>query len=253
MRILHVIPGLTRERGGPTAVVQALSRHQAEAGHDVTVLTTDQGARNGEHSADVAPAVRLEWHSGRGPDRLAFAPTFRAAVRGHLRRCDLVHVHSLFTNPVHVTLREALIAARPVVLRPCGQLHPYSLRRSSWVKRAYLALWGPMIRRACSAWHYTSAQEAAASWPSDGSHFVLPNGIEAAEFAVDRPAAREQARKRWPDLHRRPYVVFLGRLHSKKRLALLVGAFLGSVPEPHRLVVAGPDEEGLWPRLARHL
>jgi glycosyltransferase involved in cell wall biosynthesis len=168
-----------------------------------------------------------------------------------LRRSDLVHVHSLFTNPVHVTLREALIADRPVVLRPCGQLHPYSLRRSRWVKRAYLALWGRMIRRACSAWHYTSAQEAAASWASDGSHFVLPNGIETAEFAVNRLAAREEAWKRWRELHRRPYVVFLGRLHSKKRLDVLLGAFLSRVPEPHRLVVAGPDEEGLWPRLAR--
>src|SRR5258708_15250055 len=106
MRLLHVTHGLTRERGGPTAVGQALSRHQAEAGHDVTVLTTDQGARNGEHSADVAPAVRLEWHRVRGPDRLAFAPTFRAAVRGHLRRGDLGHRHSLFTHPVHRTLPE---------------------------------------------------------------------------------------------------------------------------------------------------
>ena len=52
MRILHVIPGLTRERGGPTAVVEALSRQQAAAGHTVTVLTTDQGLRHGEQDAE---------------------------------------------------------------------------------------------------------------------------------------------------------------------------------------------------------
>jgi hypothetical protein len=189
MRILHVIPGFTRERGGPTAVVQALSRHQAEAGHDVTVLTTDQGARNGEHAADLAPTVRLEQHRVRGPDRLAYTPTFRAAVSGHLRRCDLAHVHSLFTHPVHVTLQEALGMDRPVVLKPCGLLHCYSLRRSRWLKRGYLALWGGMVQRACCAWHYTSAREAAESWPHVGhavhpglhgmAYFVLPNGIEA--------------------------------------------------------------------------
>jgi glycosyltransferase involved in cell wall biosynthesis len=251
MKILHVIPGLTRERGGPTAVVQALSRHQAAAGHDVTVLTTDQGARHGELPADVALGVQLETHRVRGPDRLAFAPSFRAAVAGHLRWCDVAHVHSVFTHPVHVTLREALAADRPVVLRPCGMLHPYSLRRSRRLKRTYLALWCGMVRRACSAWHYTSAQEAAASWPGEGCHFVLPNGIEAADFAVERTGAREQVWQRWPLLERRPYVIFLGRLHAKKRLDLLLNAFLAGAPESHRLLVAGPDEEGQWPPLAR--
>jgi glycosyltransferase involved in cell wall biosynthesis len=239
-----------RERGGPTTVVQALSRHQANAGHDVTVLTTDQGARRGEHAVELAPAVRLDMHHVRGPHRLAFAPTFRAALRGHLRRCEVAHVHSIFTYPVHVTLRDALAADRPIVLRPCGMLHPYSLRRSRWVKRAYLALWGRLVRRACTAWHYTSAQEAEASWPAGGSHFVLRNGIEAAEFALDRAAARERVWQRWPQLEQRPYVVFLARLHAKKRLDLLLEAFLTGAPESHRLVVAGPDE-GLWPTLVR--
>lgn len=250
MRILHIIPGLTCERGGPTVVVQALSRHQAAAGHDVTVLTTDQGVRNGEHAAALVLAVRLERHHVRGPDRLAYAPTFRAAVRAQLQRCDVVHVHSVFTYPVHVALREALAADRPVVVRPCGLLHPYSLQRSRWLKRGYLALWGGMVRRACSAWHYTSAQEAVESWPGTGCHFVAPNGIEAGEFAVDRSRARERVWELWPKLERRPYVVFLGRLHRKKRLDLLVEAFLAGAPETYRLVVAGPDEEGLWPALA---
>jgi glycosyltransferase involved in cell wall biosynthesis len=253
MRILHVIPGLTRERGGPTAVVQALARHQAAAGHDVIVLTTDQGARNGEHAAELAPAVRLERHCVRGPDRLAYAPGFRAAVRGHVHGCDVVHVHSIFTYPVHVALQEAFAAGRPVVLRPCGLLHPYGLRRSRWVKRGYLALWGDMVRRACSVWHYTSDQEAAASWPRSGRHFVLPNGVEAAEFAIDRTAARHCVWDRWPQLEQRPFVLFLGRLHGKKRLGLLVESFLAGAPESHRLVVAGPDEEGIWPPLRQRL
>ena len=39
MRILQVIPGLTHERGGPTTVVWRLTRHQAEAGHDIACFT----------------------------------------------------------------------------------------------------------------------------------------------------------------------------------------------------------------------
>src|SRR5579862_3286360 len=187
MKIVHVIPGLTRERGGPTAVVEALTQHQSVAGHEVVVLTTDQGARHGEHAVELAPDVQLERYAVFGPDRLAFAPKFRAAVRRQVRQSDVVHVHSIFTHPVHVALGEALLAGTPTILRPCGLLHSYSLRRSRWLKGFYLWKWGDMVRRAVSSWHYTSAQEAADSWPNDNSaHFVLPNGIDATEVAMDR-------------------------------------------------------------------
>jgi len=146
-----------------------------------------------------------------------------------------------------MALREALAAGVPVVLRPCGQLHPYSLGRSRWQKRAYLALWGRMVRRACSAWHFTSKQEASASWPHDQSpRFVLPNGIETLDYAADREQARAWMGKSQPQLAGSPYVLFLGRLHAKKRLDLLIEAFLAGAPRAFRLVIAGPDEGGLW-------
>jgi len=188
----------------------------------------------------------------RGPDRLAYAPQFAGLVRQQLRACDVAHVHSIFTYPVHVALREAAACGVPVVLRPCGHLHPYSLRQSRWRKRTYLTLWGRMVRRACTAWHYTSEQESAESWPRDYSRrFVLPNGIDPEEFALDRDQARETVARLWPQLGRAPYVLFLGRIHPKKGLDLLVDAFLGGAPAEFKLVVAGPDECGLWERLAR--
>jgi glycosyltransferase involved in cell wall biosynthesis len=250
MRIVHVIPGLTYERGGPTTTVQALASCQAAAGHTVAVLTTDQGARHGERFAELAPSVEVERLTVRGPDRLAYAPGFAAAVRRRIRGADVVHAHSLFTHPIHVTLREAA-AGIPLVLKPCGLLHPYSLRRSRWLKRVYLSTWGGRVRRACSRWHYTSEQEGAESWPPPPKPaFVLPNGVEPADFALSRDTALAHVNRTWPQLEGRPYVLFLSRLHAKKRLDLLLDAFLAGAPPEHRLVVAGPDEEDLWPSLA---
>jgi glycosyltransferase involved in cell wall biosynthesis len=176
-------------------------------------------------------------------------------VRERLRTSEVVHVHSIFTYPVHLALREALAAGVPVVLRPCGQLHPYSLGRSRWQKQVYLAFWGRMVRRACSAWHFTSEQEANASWPGDDSpRFVVPNGIEPGDYDVEREQARDWAGRFLPGLQGAPYVLFLGRLHAKKRLDLLIEAFLAGAPRAFRLVIAGPDEGGLWPGLqARYL
>jgi glycosyltransferase involved in cell wall biosynthesis len=254
MRILHVIPGLAWERGGPSAVVHALARAQVEAGHQVAVLTTDQGVRRGQRPVDLGEGVTVDRLKVVGTDRLAYAPGFARVARERLRASDVVHVHSIFTNPVHVALREARAAGVPVVLRPCGLLHQYSLRHSRWPKWFYLRVWGRMVRRACTAWHYTSEDESFASWPWDQSpRFVLPNGIEPDEFAVDRGQARAAVRQALPELGDSPYVLFLGRLHPKKRLDLLVQAFLAGAPSHFKLVVAGPDDYGLWDAVAARL
>ncbi len=251
MRIVHVIPGLTLERGGPATSVQALTRHQAAAGHAVTVLTTDQGVRHGETPTPLAPGVACRRTRVIGPDRLAYAPGFAAACREAIAAADVVHVHSIFTYPVHAALRTALAAGVPVALKPCGQLHRYSLARSKVQKASYLRWGGGVVRRATSLWLYTSRQEAADSWPFDDSpRTILPNGIDPEEFAVDRAVARREVSRVWPDLGDGPYALFLGRLHPKKRLDLLLEAFLQGAPAAYRLVVAGPDEANLWPGLA---
>jgi glycosyltransferase involved in cell wall biosynthesis len=250
VKIVHVIPGLTHERGGPSTVVQALASRQAAAGHEVIVLGTDQGARHGERPFELPPPVAVGRAAIWGPDRLAYAPAFAALARHHVRGSDVVHVHSIFTHPVHAALRAAAAAGVPVVLRPCGHLHRYSLRRSWVQKRLYLALFGGFVRRACAAWHYTSEPESAGSWPGDDSpRFVLPNGIDPDEYAADRADARAAVARAWPALGDAPYILFLGRLHPKKRLDLLLEAFCAGAPPACKLVVAGPDECGLWESL----
>jgi glycosyltransferase involved in cell wall biosynthesis len=252
MRILHVIPGLTRERGGPATSVQALTRHQVAAGHVVDVLTTDQGARHGESPALLAEGVGLHRLHVLGPDRVAFAPRFAAVCRELLKGADVLHAHSIFTYPIDAALRAALGMAIPVALKPCGLLHRYSLGRSALQKSLYLRLCGATVRRAVSLWVYTSRQEAAGSWPfDDGPHAIVPNGIDPEEFAVEREVARHHVERDWPELGGYPYVLFLGRIHPKKRLDLLLEAFLSAAPVGYKLVVAGPDEALLWPGLVR--
>src|SRR5262245_48231510 len=132
MRILHVIPGLTHERGGGPVAACAMARHQARAGHRVVVLTTDLGERRGQRRMELDEVVTVERLRMAGPDRLAYAPAFTASARAWVRASDLVHVHTLFRYPVHVALREAAVAGVPVVVQPHGTLHSYSLGWSRW-------------------------------------------------------------------------------------------------------------------------
>ncbi|HTI50064.1 MAG TPA: glycosyltransferase, partial [Planctomycetaceae bacterium] len=252
MRILHVIPGLTVERGGPSTVLDAVTRHQVRLGHTVAVLTTDQGLRYGEQPLELDSRVALRRCAVRGPDRVAYAPGFGGAARDLLRAADIVHLHSIFTYPIHMALHEARQAGIPAILRPCGMLHRYSLRRTSLAKSLYLGWEGGGISRAVAAWHYTSLREAAESWPAGRRrHFVLANGVEPEDFALDRSLARRQVAARWPELAGCRYVLFLARLHPKKRLDLLLQAFLSANLEDFKLVVAGPDETRLWDGLSQ--
>jgi glycosyltransferase involved in cell wall biosynthesis len=250
MKILHVIPGLTYEQGGTAATVAALARWQAADGHGVTVLTTDAGVRGGEHPLRLPGAVRCVAAASIGPARVAYAPGFGRHARALLRRCDVAHVHSVFNYPTHAALAAAAGGGCPVVISPQGMLQRQLIRRSllSYAKkRSYLTVLGRTLRLACTAWHYTSENERRASWPHDRSrHFILPLGIDAAEYAVDRAAARAEVAARWLGVGGGPYVLYLGRIHPKKRPDLLVEAFLAGAPASYRLVVAGPDEGGTW-------
>lgn len=253
MRILHVIPALTEQRGGPSTVVCALAKHQALAGHEVSIFTTDLGLRSGEKLTEIPRGVELEISKVYGTDRFAYAPAFRRALRAKLLTTDIAHIHTIFTHAVHVALEECAAKAVPTIIRPCGTLHSYSLNRSRLKKKYYLALHGKMVRRVCSSWNFTSETESRESWPFDASRrFVLPNGIEPDTFNLSDAEARAEVAKRFPQIGGAPYLLFLGRLHPKKRVDLLLEAFLASPANDHRLVIAGPDE-GLWPVLQTRL
>lgn len=254
MRILHVIPGLTWERGGPSTVLHALASYQAADGHEVSVVATDQWARHGEQLVELPEGVHFHQAKVWGPDRLSFAPGIVEQLRRSLGICDVVHAHSLFTYPIHIAVREAMASHVPLILRPCGQLHRYSLERSRIKKQVYLRLFGKRLRSGVAAWHYTSEQEAEESWPWDASpRFIVPNGIEPSEFDVERATARERIARLISALGHAPYVLFLGRIHPKKRLDLLVEAFLAGAPAAWKLVIAGPDECGLMSQLSARL
>ena len=68
---------------------------------------------------------------------------------------------------------------------------------------------------------------------------VVPNGVDADEFAQLPGRAEFRARYGLGDV---PVCLFLGRLHARKGVEVLVRAFkLANVPGA-RLVLAGPDE-----------
>ncbi len=246
MKIVHVIPYMHPAAGGPPVVVDRLSRELAACGHDVRVLTTDLFAGGDRawaidkrpYELDVFPAL-----AGNG---YAFSIELWKAIAKTVRECDVVHLHTLWTFATLAAARACLAARIPYLVMPHGMLDPHSVQRGWLKKQCYgrMLEW-PLLRRARGMCYTHTEEERLAQSACPG----LPPGhiIElGAESAPDSPRSdlRTEFFDRHPELRDRTVILFLGRIHAKKGLDLLIPAF----ERVHRqqadahLLIVGPGE-----------
>lgn len=260
MRVLHVIPSVAARTGGPAVAVIESSLALARLGVDCTVMATDlaetaSARTRGRLTAAGLPAgaeaLDVRTYPLRFPGRLACSPALWRALHDEARRCDVVHIHSLYLFPQFAAWRAARAAGVPYVVSPRGALDPYLRRRHATIKAASDALWGRAMIAGAAALDLTSDEEAR--WLADVApgvtRAVIPNGIRWPEFQHLPPAGEFRARHLGG--HGGPVVGYLGRLSHKKGLDVLVRAFaIARRDAPAaRLAIVGPDDEGLTPAL----
>lgn len=255
MRILHVVPSYLPaiRYGGPIHSVHGLCKALGQAGHDVTVFTTNV---DGPGDADVPlgrpvdlDGVQVWYFPSHFLRRLYWAPRMKRALREQAAQFDLVHLHSVFLWPTWAAARAARRANVPYLVAPRGMLVRELVRRKSrWLKTAWIYLIERRNLERAAGIHVTAPieQEGIAEFGFKLARFhYVPNGVE--EICT---AALDEARS--DVLPAAPYVLFLSRINWKKGLDRLVRAWR-LVPEK-LLLVAGNDEEGyraVIERLAR--
>jgi glycosyltransferase involved in cell wall biosynthesis len=224
MRVLHVMPELTRAYGGP---VEALIGFVAAAGGDAAEVTI---------AGPTPPPGELDWLRAQMPAaRFATAPRFTipAVVRRLAPAHDVVHVHGLL-NPVSSGGASAALGRkRALIIGPFGTLSRYTFtHRRAVAKRLYfLAIDAPHLRRAAAVHFTTAAERDEAAW----------HGIDFSGRAhVVPPPWRSTSRGPSPT-RTGETVLFLARLHPKKGLELLLEAWpaVRRARPAARLVIAG--------------
>jgi glycosyltransferase involved in cell wall biosynthesis len=266
MRIVHVIPSVAPRLGGPSRAVEELCTALSQRGHDVDLVTTALDGRGSWHPgirASEVMDVPIDQTLERDGYRITYCrplwPGFWARSRsmiGFLRklipRADVVHIHSLYLFPTLLASRLARRAGVPYVVRPHGTLDPYHRQRHRLRKFIYTTLFEWRTLRDAAAIHFTSEEErilSAPAIPSSVKQYVIPHGVDV-ESLGSLPNRADVRRSR--GIADDAFVwLFLGRLNYKKGLDLLGPAFVrfsGQVPNA-RLIVAGPDDEGLGSRL----
>lgn len=250
MRILHVIPSLAPEMGGPPRVVLRLAAAQAELGSDVHVVTysprTPAAVRDALHmgSADIA-GVGLHTIAPGGVHELLRARALVDFVVGFRERCDVVHAHGVWEVAVLRAVREARRLGKVGVMTPHGMVSDYGMRQKPWKKAAALALYAGGLCASASFVHLLTATEEAEflRYVPSARTRVIPNGVTLVEF--DDPPSRTVVDAAFPRLAGSPYALFLARIDPMKGVDLLVEAFAEVARNDTRLrlVIAGPDSE----------
>jgi len=217
MKVLHVIPTIALEHGGPSHGVRMMAAASAKT-MDVEVVATSYGTPQG-----IEDPHRTWQYDEDGVVYRLFPRT--TAVRwnlslpltrwllSHAAQYDVLHVHAPFSYPTLAGCSAATRSGVPYVYRTMGILDPWSLKRRAWKKWPYYQLLEKRNLRDASIVHVTSEAERQAI-----EKLGFGERVRVVGYGVALPAP----------VHRVPgqtvRVLFIGRLHSKKCLPVLLDA-----------------------------
>ena len=237
-RYVHVVRSLRRETGGLAEAVRQLAHAQRRRGDALTVVSLDPADR------DEPDVVCL----GRARDGYGFAPEFVPWLQARAHNHDAVVVHGLWQYQGWGAWRALRRSNTPYIVFPHGMLDVW-FKRAYPLKHAKKWLYWPWaeyrVLSDAAAVCYTAEEERRRArqcfWLYRARERICPIGI--ADPAIDRDAARAALFAAFPEMARAPFLLFLGRVHPKKGVDLLLegyAAAYGRAEAPPRLVIAGP-------------
>ena len=235
--ICHVVPAISEEASGPAYTVRRLCEALLTERREVELAALDWSPMASP------PDFLRRFPLGIGPARLGRSPAMYRWLEAEARsgRMRILHNHSLWMMPNVYPGWLSRKYGVPQVVAPRGALSEWAMASGSPVKSLF---WRTMQRpalAAASCFHATSASEY-----EDIRRLgfrqpvaIIPNGIDIPdEETGSAPANR--------------ILLFLGRLHRKKGLDMLLPAWAAvqaEFPDWH-LRIVGSDERGYGTAMA---
>lgn len=247
-RWLECVSHLDPKFGGLSAVVpQLASRLVTDYGFSMEIAAFSEEDETGALSRFPMLA------GGHWPQRRAawFSPGgWRDNFRRTIGLSDGVHIHGIWETHAAVAASAARQLAKPYIVSAHGMLEPWALNQKGLKKKLYSALIerGNLNQAACLHALTEAEVEDYRRFGCRRPVAVIPNAVEIPAH-VDRSLFVES----FPEVGDKRFILFLGRLHPKKGLSLLIEAW-EKVCDLHpdvNLVIAGPDENNYRSQLAQ--
>ena len=244
MRILHVVHSCDPEAGGVAEAVLRLAVAAKQEGHDAEIASCDE--------SDALYLSELEVNAkGLGPASSTSyrkCPALGRWLTENASKFDALVAHGLWQYPGIAVRKASHKAGKPYFLYPHGMLDP-------WFKRQY-----PLkhLKKTLFWWFRQSRilQDAkAVCFTTDEERRLARRTFRpyrcnevVTGLGVDEPPPHADAQKnaffdKFPSLRNKKTLLFLGRIHRKKGIDLLLQAFAELSTADDHLVVAGPSED----------
>jgi glycosyltransferase involved in cell wall biosynthesis len=247
VRLLHVVHSCNPAAGGVAEAVNRLAAAAADFDCEAEIATCDQLSATFLEELEVTargfgPASDSSYHS---------CPDLGAWLMEKASSFDALVSHGLWQYPGVAVRRAALNAHKPYLVYPHGMLDP-------WFKNQYpikhlkkMLFWwfrqGRILRDARAVCFTTDEERRLARGtfrPYRCNEVVT--GLGVAEPPPDTDAQKNAFYEKFPSLRNKRILLFLGRIHRKKGLDLLLQAFEELSTTDDHLVVAGPSEDGFY-------
>lgn len=249
MKLLQVVPSISPAMGGPTTVVLNLVKALRQVGVDVEIVTTND---NGNTLLDVPLGQCIEyetvpvWFLPRVSPRLKdyiFSTELAPWLWQNIQNYNLVETHYLFSYAPTCAGAIARLQRIPYIVNTIGQLSPWALAQGRLKKQFYTWLIEHHNLNSAAAIHCTTTAEAedVRKFGVQTPSFTLPPGVNLPNPLMD---AKQRLRQTYGIPTDTPVVLFLSRLHYKKRPDLLLQALSRLAQENYNfhLIVAGSGE-----------
>ena len=232
MKILHVIPSVSEQSGGPATAIVPMCRALMRQGTEVQLVSTTDGLVENPDVVEYKGVPAMFFPSQLGAS-FKYSRPLATWLSSNVKNFDLAHIHAVFNHSSVAASQACRKAGVPYVIRPLGTLDPWSMTQKSLRKSLFWRISGKAMLRGASAVHYTSEVEKL----STERHLNLNHG-KVISLGIDANNSNSNGR-----MFSEPYVLVLSRLHPKKAVDVLIDAFQSLIQSEKfarwRLVIAG--------------
>lgn len=228
LRIALVAPMLSRSATGLSSYVADLVPRLCDAGHQVTVLTTDCGYRGAEVDEIVAIDSRVEMVmfpvKGRLNRRLYRSPELVRWLCKNVARFDVVDIQGIWYLMAVDSARVCKAARVPFIFTPHGMMTQWDWAKRPHFKRVFFNFLLREYWQSAVAVRYLSIGELENSMVGPASPaLVIPNGIITRFPKEILGGAEMRGHLNIPQTA--PVVLFLGRVTEQKGVLEIIEAF----------------------------
>lgn len=215
MKVLHVIPSLHPRYGGPGKAVLEMSEALNRAGIQSEIATTH--FKNEKFDNKIQSKI-YSFRSFFGEYK--YSPGLKKWLKQNISMYDIIDIHSIFCYSTKLAASISKRYNKPYIIRTIGQLYPWTLNNKSLKKQIYLSLFEMHSLKNAAAIQFTSKNE------KDNIAISLNNKKFILELGVNsyRKISKKKFYDLFPEFKSKKIILFLSRIHNKKKPELLIEA-----------------------------